>query len=436
MGAMDIAILGPVIHAIEKAFHITTREITWIINIYVLTNLISTPLLASLSDLYGRRLIYIYSVLLFAIGSVIVIFSLDYYLVVLGRGIQGFGSGGFFTIGSSIIGDTFPKEKQGAALGLLGAVYGLAFIIGPVIGGFLLLINWRWVFVLNLPMSLTLIIGSLKFIPSKKVQNKIVFDWTGMMMLSACLAFFAFSINRINTNNFLNSLISLRVLPYLIASIIILPPLIHHLKKSSTPIIDLGLFRSKQLSIVYFLAFGAGLGEAGMIFIPGFVKEAFALSYSNASFALIPMLAAILVGSLFAGWMLNKIGPKYILIIGSLMLTIGLIGIWKAGEIKSSFYLAEAFLGFGLSTVLGAPLRYVVNEGTREQNRASGQGLLTIFNNIGIIMSTSLVGALIASIGGGITGYKGAFLSLALISASLIFVSIGIRTSTKSNKIA
>ncbi len=152
MGAMDIALLSPAIHAIQKSFHVTSREIIWVINAYVFSNLISTPLLASLSDLYGRKIIYILSVVIFALGSLAVIFSYSFNLIVIGRGIQGFGSGGFFPVATAVIGDTFPKEKQGSALGILGAVYGLAFILGPVIGGLFLLINWHWVFVINLPM--------------------------------------------------------------------------------------------------------------------------------------------------------------------------------------------------------------------------------------------------------------------------------------------
>jgi MFS family permease len=387
-----------------------------------LANLISTPLLASLSDLYGRRMIYVYSVLLFGVGSLLVIFSPNFWIILLGRGIQGFGSGGFFPIASSVIGDSFEKEKQGPALGYLGAVYGLGFIVGPLIGGVHLLLDWRWVFVLNLPMSAALVVGALKLIPSKRIHQKVEFDWLGMILLAACLALFAFSINRINTKDFFNSLISPNVLPYLIISLIILPFFFKRQKNSRDPIINLQLFKSRPLGVAYFIAFGTGVGEAGLMFLPGFLKEAFSLSYSNASFALIPMVIAILFGALFAGWMIGKIDSKYILSLGGLFFTAGLIGIWNSSENKSLFYLAEALFGFGLSAVLGAPLRFIVNSETSEEIRASGQGLLTVFNSIGLIVSSSFVGAFVASLGGGIPGYKGAFLLLAVICASLIFI--------------
>ncbi len=434
MGAMDLAILGPALHSIQNTFHVTHRQIIWIINSYVLFNLISTPLLSKLSDLRGRRIIYIYSILIFAIGSLVVIFSTGFYLVILGRSIQGFGSGGLFPVASSVIGDTFPKDKQGSALGLLSAVYGLAFLIGPVIGGLLLLLSWRWVFVINLPLAVALIIGSLKLLPSKHIEKESSFDWVGTILLVSCLALFAFSLNRINTKDFIASLISFKVLPFLMTSFLIFPFFIYHQKKVSNPIINIQLFRSKQLVIVYLLALGAGLGEAGMIFIPGFAKEAFGLSNSNASFSLVPMLIALLIGAVIAGRLIDIMGPKYILLFGTVIFTIGLLGLWKASGKLNGFYVSEAILGLGFSSIIGAPIRYVVNRETVEGNRASGQGVLTISMSVGLLMSASLMGALIASLGGGTSGYKGAYFSLALVSALMIFASLGLKRKIKRGK--
>ncbi len=103
-------------------------------SIYVLFNLVSTPLMAKLSDLYGRQIIYIPDIFLFMTGSLIVAMALSFTVVLVGRGVQGFGAGGIFPVASAVIGDTFPPEKRGSALDLIGTVFGLAFIIGPVLG--------------------------------------------------------------------------------------------------------------------------------------------------------------------------------------------------------------------------------------------------------------------------------------------------------------
>ena len=129
MGALDIAIVGPALPAIRHAFNVNDRATAWIFTIYVLFNLIGTPLMAKLSDNLGRRLVYIVDVLLFAAGSVVVIGSpfvgaSGFGVFLLGRGMQGLGAGGIFPVASAVIGDTFPPEKRGGALGLIGAVFG------------------------------------------------------------------------------------------------------------------------------------------------------------------------------------------------------------------------------------------------------------------------------------------------------------------------
>ncbi len=433
MGALDIAILGPALKPIKEYFVASDRQITWIINIYVLSNLVATPLLSKLSDLYGRRVIYISSVFLFALGSLVVIFSNHFDVLVIGRGIQGFGAGGFFPVASAVIGDTFPKEKQGSALGLIGAVFGLAFIVGPMVGGLLLMIGWRWIFILNLPMSLILIIGAIKLIPSKRLETHIKFDWVGMLLLLSCLAFFSFSINGIDTRNFVDSFMSSKVLPFFLLSLVILPIFIVLQKRAASPTINTHLFRSKQLVLSYLLAFGAGLGEVGVMFIPGFAKSAFGLSPSAASFALIPLLVALLIGAPLSGRLLDKIGSKTVLSFGTLLLTIGLAGLWNFANTKTGFYISEAILGLGLSAVLGAPLRYNVNHETSDSDRASGQGILSVFISIGQLVSAALVGALIASLGGGMPGYKGAFSVLAIVSVFMVVATIGLKSKAKSN---
>ncbi|MCB0025449.1 MAG: MFS transporter, partial [Caldilinea sp.] len=142
MAALDIAIVGPALPAIQQSFGVDERALPWVFNIYVLMNLIGTPLMAKLSDRYGRRLIYVIDIALFAAGSLTVMLAPAFSFVLIGRAIQGLGAGGIFPVASAVIGDTFPPEKRGSALGLIGAVFGLAFIVGPVIGGLLLMLSW------------------------------------------------------------------------------------------------------------------------------------------------------------------------------------------------------------------------------------------------------------------------------------------------------
>src|SRR5262245_30046153 len=111
MAALDIAIVGPALPAIRDSFDVDDRAVAWIFTVYVLFNLIGTPLMAKLSDLLGRRSIYVLDVLLFALGSLLVALSPSLAVLLAGRAVQGIGAGGIFPVASAVIGDTFPPEK-------------------------------------------------------------------------------------------------------------------------------------------------------------------------------------------------------------------------------------------------------------------------------------------------------------------------------------
>ena len=138
MGALDIAIVAPALPTLQAFFGVNDRILAWTFTIYVLFDLIGTPLMAKLSDISGRRTIYVLDVLLFAGGSLVVALSPSFACAADGPGAARVGAGGIFPVASAVIGDTFPPEKRGGALGLIGAVFGLAFLVGPILGGVLL----------------------------------------------------------------------------------------------------------------------------------------------------------------------------------------------------------------------------------------------------------------------------------------------------------
>nr|HRJ43820.1 MFS transporter [Caldilineaceae bacterium] len=187
MGALDIAIVGPALPAIQNAFAIDERAVVWIFTMYVLFNLIGAPLMAKLSDRYGRRAVYLADVALFAGGSLLVALAPNFGLLLAGRALQGISAGGIFPVASAVIGDTFPEEKKGRALGMIGAVFGLAFIVGPILGGILLIWGWQWLFLVNLPVAgLVMILGS-RSLPTTRPAVVQPFDLPGMAALAVAV---------------------------------------------------------------------------------------------------------------------------------------------------------------------------------------------------------------------------------------------------------
>ncbi|MDE3091594.1 MAG: MFS transporter, partial [Chloroflexota bacterium] len=214
MGALDIAIVGPALPTIRNSFGVDDRAGAWIFTTYVLFNLIGVPLMAKLSDVFGRRSIYIVDVALFATGSLIVALSPALPVMLVGRAVQGLGAGGVFPVASAVIGDTFPPEKRGSALGLIGAVFGVAFLIGPILAGAVLyFLSWHWLFVINLPIAIIVIAMALRVLPGARPTQQRAFDWFGMAVLAVLLASITFGINQFDTAHVATSIASLNVFP-------------------------------------------------------------------------------------------------------------------------------------------------------------------------------------------------------------------------------
>jgi EmrB/QacA subfamily drug resistance transporter len=427
MGAIDIAIVGPALPAIKSYFNVDNRNLVWIYTIYVLFFMIGTPFMAKLSDRQGRRFIYLLDVSLFGIGSLITATSPSLNILLVGRAIQGLGAGGIFPVASAFIGDTFPPEKRGSALGIIGAVFGVSYLIGPLLGGLLIGYGWQWLFVVNLPIAVLVIILGIKFLPKtgKKADNH--FDWKGMLLLAVSFSSLAYGINQINTQNFFASIDTTKVWPFLLTFILLLLLFVKVEEKARDPIIRTRLFKSREVSLTIIISILTGLNEAGLVFIPAFAIAAFSFNNSQASLMLLPVVVSIAIGAPVMGRILDRTGSKVLMITGGLMLTIGLIIFESLGYHFSYFILSGIFIGLGLSTLLGAPVRYIMLNEVSESYRASGQGLININTSIGQLIGGTLIGAVLASLGGGVNAYEFAYFLLAIAALILTFIALGLK---------
>jgi len=430
MAAMDIAIVGPALPAIRKYFQISDRIVIWVFTTYLLLNLLGTPIMAKLSDRFGRRNIYVMDVTLFAIGSIVVATASSLPVVLLGRGIQGFGAGGIFPVASAVIGDTFPPDKRGGALGLIGAVFGLAFIIGPILGGILLQYGWQMLFWGLLPLAVILIPISWKILPTESSSAVGKADWAGTFVLGAFLLSLAYGLNQLDTAHISESLRSWNVFPFLIASILLLPLLVRIETHAQDPLIHPTLFSTKQFILADLLSFGAGVVEGSTVFIPALLVAAFGVTESKASFMLIPIVIALSIGSPSFGKLLDRSGSRVVILIGSTLLTLGIIGLGFFSLSITFYYIAGVFLGLGLSALLGAPVRYIMINEAPAKERAAAQALISINTKIGQMITGALVGAVATSLGGGILGYSSAFQVLAVFSALLIIIAFWLKPQT------
>lgn len=428
MGALDISIVGPAIPSIEESIKIDQRSVGWIFSIYVLFNLMGISLFAKLSDLFGRRKIYIISVSIFGLGSLWVALANSFEMILIGRAIQGFGASGIFPVATATVGDIFPPEKRGRVLGLIGMVFGVAFIIGPLLAGtFLSFFSWNSLFLINLPISVFIILGALKFLPNKKIVSEKAIDWKGIVFLAILLSSFAFGINHIDSQNFIMSFSNPMVYVFLIVSVFVFPLFVVIENRAKFPIIKMDMFFKRQIRLVGIIAFGTGLIQASFVFFPAYAIKAFDVEIQNASFMLVPIVLATAIGSPFFGRMLDKYGSRLIIFLGILMMMVGFYLVSVFITDKTIFYIAGVFIGLGLSVLSGSSLRYIMLNEVPAVDRALTQGMVTIFISMGQLTGGALIGALLAT-KNALEGYGHLFLILAIANLVMLVFSIRLKS--------
>ena len=433
MGALDMGIVGPALPAIGTYFGMDNRILSWIFTIYILFYIIGTPLMAKLSDIYGRKLIYILDIALFGVGSYITVTAASFDMLLIGRAIQGFGAGGIFPVANAYIGDIFPPEKRGSALGILSSVWGLSFVLGPIMGGLLLHYAWQWLFIINIPISIIIALVCLYMLPKGVKNPDYNFDWIGLIVLGLLVSLLSYGINQIDANHFQASLTSLKVLPFLLASLILLPIFWKIETSARDPLIPVGLFKNKEVKLINSLMLGTGLVQASTVFVPAFVIAALSFTPSEASFMLLPIVLTMAVGGPIVGRLLDKFGSRNIMFFGIFIMVIGLFILGFFSKSLYLFILSGILIGIGMSTAIGSPPRYIMLLESPKKERSSGQGILNIVTSIGQLIGGALIGAFVGSFAGELIGYQYAFLFIGF--AAIIMTILAFNLKSKEEQI-
>ena len=430
MGALDISIVGPAIPSIGQTIRVETRELSWIFNSYILFNLAGISLFAKLSDRFGRKSVYIAAVSIFAAGSLIVALADNYLLLVTGRAIQGLGSSGIFPVALATVGDLFPVSKRGRALGLIGAVFGIAFLAGPFIAGTILrYFPWNALFLINIPVAVLIILFSLRLLPGRIVGREVRIDYAGIILMGASLALYTIALTNLDTTDFVNSLFSVKVLPLLVFATILAVILFMVEKTEKDPVLEVKFFRSREIRLTGIIAIGLGLFQSSILFLPAMAVSRFGVTPSDASFMLVPLVLMTALGSPLNGRLVDLIGSRIIIVAGLIIAAGGLYLLGTALADRITFYLAGGLLGFGLS--MRAALNYIMLNAVNELERASSQGMLLIFISIGQITGASFIGVMAAAAAEPAAGFSTAFLMMS--GAALLLGVLALFLKGKSN---
>lgn len=433
MGALDITIVAPAFPVLEEAFNAPARNMSWVLTVYVLVNIVSMPLMAKLSDIYGRRAIYTLDVMLFGAGSLLAASAPDLGVFLVGRGIQAAGAGGIFPVANAVIGDTFPPDRRGFALGIVGALWGVAAIVGPLLGVIILAVaGWPWIFAINFPLALLVMWLSFRNLPSARQKDTPAFDWLGMTVLGTLLLSFTYGINQLESSDLLSSFGT--VWPFLALGLLLLPIfwLIEH--RADDPVARPSLFSRRQIALANVLSGAAGLGEAGIFYLPALAGVALGLGERSAGLMIMPLAATMFVGTPTVGRLLDKIGSRIVLVFGGLATSLGMIMLGILATSTPAFILSTVVVGLGLSSLLGAPVRYIAVNEAAPEDRGAALAIIGVFNSIGIALGSALAGAVVTSGGGGLAGFRQTYLFVGAIG--LIAGLLGILLKSHEEELA
>ena len=425
MAALDAAVIAPAIPALRAAFGVDNRQIGLVTIVFSLCTLSSTALMANLSDRFGRRSVYMFDIAAFALGSLVVAQSTTFGMILVGRALQGLGAGGITPTASAVVGDTFPPEERGRVLGLIGATFGMAFLIGPVIASMLLVVaSWQWIFLINLPIAAIILVMSVRAIPSTRTTAaQTTFDYAGSVVLTVMLTCLTLGINRA-----LDQALGMTLWPMLLGTAALAVPLLLAVeRRAAAPLVPPVLFRGAQLRTTWVLCVGAGFGMGSVIFISSVAVAAFGTPSEKAGLLLIPLVLCSAAASAGFGRIQGQLGARKVMLSGFGTLAIGSALIYVAASTFWVFMLASLFIGAGVGIVVGGTLRTVVLDEVDQAQRSAAQALVNICIAIGNLLVVAVLSTLADRAGAGLDGLRVAYLAATIVLLLMMALSLRLR---------
>ncbi|WP_027724557.1 MDR family MFS transporter [Tuberibacillus calidus] len=356
--AIDVTVVSTAMPEIVKDLS-GLSLISWVFAIYTLTTAVTTPIYGKLADLFGRKKVFIFGVILFVLGSMLSGASQTMNQLIWFRAFQGIGAGAVMPITFTIIGDLFPGEQRAKMQGLFSAVWGVAGLLGPLVGGFFVdQISWRWIFYINLPIgviSLVLILVFFHETLENKAKRKI--DYLGALVFTVGISALLYAL--LNGGQKGYAWDSPIIISLFAISIIFVIVFILIESKTSEPMLPLALFTIPTIVVSNLIGFLSSFVLIGVnVYLPMWIQVILGHSATSSGLTLMPMSIAWPIGATFAGRYMYKIGAKFTAVIGSFLILAG--GCWLLALTLESPY----WYFVGLMVVIGLGMGYATTPTT------------------------------------------------------------------------
>ncbi|HEX5466427.1 MAG TPA: MDR family MFS transporter [Candidatus Limnocylindrales bacterium] len=321
--ALDQTIVGPVLPQIVTTLHGSDLYV-WVVTAYLVTSTVTIPIYGKLSDLYGRKPLLLAGISFFLVGSALSGLSQEMWQLILFRALQGLGAGSLFPISLAIIGDLFTPAERGKYQGVFGAVFGIAFIVGPGLGGFLTdNISWHWVFFVNLPIGLVALFVIARLLPGLKRQaGPVDIDMAGVVTMGLALVPILIGLTNAEQGDWSDP----SVWGFLVFGAVFLVLFVFAERRAKDPMVPLELFRNRTFTVSVVATFLASFGFfAAIIFLPLWFQVVQGASATASGYDLLPFLIGLMGTSILAGFLVSKTGRyKTLIVVGMVMLVIGM----------------------------------------------------------------------------------------------------------------
>ncbi|WP_271176767.1 MDR family MFS transporter [Leifsonia poae] len=405
LSALDQTVVGTAIRTIGDDLHGLSQQ-AWVTTAYLIVSTISTPIYGKLSDIFGRRPLFIFAIVIFVIGSILATFSTSMIELAVFRAIQGLGAGGLMSMPLAIMGDMLAPRERAKYQGYFLAVFGISSLIGPLVGGLfaganqiLWIAGWRWVFLINVPIGVLALLVVLRFLHlPKRTPASVRIDWWGATAVVVALVPLLLVAEEGRDWGWGSAG---AIACYVIGAIGILAFIFIEMAMKDDALIPLKLFRSSTFSMATIIGVFVGFGMFGaMLTLPLYLQLVLGATPTESGLQMLPMILGLMISSIASGQIIARTGRyRQFPIIGTAFLAGGFFYLTFLKFDGSYWFIAGAMLliGLGLGQLMQT-LTIASQNSVGLQDMGVATSASTFFRQIGGTLGTAVLLSLLFTV--------------------------------------